>query len=217
MSSEPGSPFVEKVYELARAIPSGRVTTYGALARALGQPARSREVGWALGALREGHTVPAHRVVNADGVLSGGWAFGSPEVQRSLLEAEGIRFDERGNVPLEAFLWLPTVPARQIQFMPANRETAEEQLRHVERLLEVADVAYTVAQQLHDEITEMRFASQSAEMTPVDYSLGICLGDAEISANRLGGLRNELGELRKVLQHALEQFSPEARSASKRP
>ncbi len=102
-----GTQFFEQVYLVVRAVPAGRVTTYGAIARALGAPRRAREVGWALASLPDDADVPAHRVVNAEGALSGGWAFGAPEVQRALLEAEGVQFDPRGRVPLDRFLWLP--------------------------------------------------------------------------------------------------------------
>jgi methylated-DNA-protein-cysteine methyltransferase-like protein len=97
--------FNEQVYELVKQVPSGLVTTYGAVARELGLPRAARQVGWAMAALRPGHDVPAHRVVNAEGALSGGWAFGAPEVQRALLEEEGIRFDDRGRVKLADHLW----------------------------------------------------------------------------------------------------------------
>lgn len=102
-----GARFFEQVYALVRRVPPGRVTTYGGIARALGAPSRAREVGWALAALADEHDVPAHRVVNARGELSGGWAFGSPAVQRRLLEAEGVRFDGRGAIPLERYGWVP--------------------------------------------------------------------------------------------------------------
>ncbi len=102
-----GAGFFERVYGAVRSVPHGRVTTYGAIARALGSASRAREVGWALASLSEEHDVPAHRVVNAEGALSGGWAFGGPEIQRARLEAEGIQFDARGRVDLDRFLWLP--------------------------------------------------------------------------------------------------------------
>jgi len=82
--------FAEDVYALVRRVPSGRVTTYGTLARLLGRPRNARMVGWAMHQCPE--DVPAHRVVNRDGVLSGGWAFGHPSIQRALLEEEGVQF-----------------------------------------------------------------------------------------------------------------------------
>jgi methylated-DNA-protein-cysteine methyltransferase-like protein len=99
-----GSRFFEQVYELVRQVPEGHVTTYGELARQLGSVTRSREVGWAMQANSE-PDVPAHRVINTKGELSGGWAFGGYEVQRALLEAEGVGFDQKGRVILKEHLW----------------------------------------------------------------------------------------------------------------
>ncbi len=82
--------FEEQVYAVVRSVPAGRVTTYGTIARLLGYARAARRVGWAMHRCPE--DVPAHRVVNAEGRLSGGWAFGAPEIQRALLEAEGVRF-----------------------------------------------------------------------------------------------------------------------------
>ncbi len=97
------------MYTVVRAVPAGRVTTYGAIARALGQPSKAREVGWALAALHDtDHDVPAHRVVNARGELSGGWAFGHPDIQRALLEEEGVAFNALGRIDLDRFRWEPT-------------------------------------------------------------------------------------------------------------
>ena len=100
--------FYAQVYSIVRQVPAGRVTTYGSIARALGLPHWARQVGWALAALSGEHDVPAHRVVNAVGALSGGWAFGAPEVQRSLLEDEGVQFEAASDrVRLEVHLWEP--------------------------------------------------------------------------------------------------------------
>ncbi len=103
----PGSSdsFNQKVYEIVAQVPLGMVTTYGAIAAALGDPRKAREVGWALHAKPEGVDAPAHRVINREGRLSGGWAFGGPEVQRGLLEAEGVTFLDDGRVDLERHLW----------------------------------------------------------------------------------------------------------------
>ncbi|MHB1130767.1 MAG: MGMT family protein [Chloroflexota bacterium] len=99
--------FNARVYALVRLVPEGMVTTYGALAAALGDPRQAREVGWALKALPEGSDVPAHRVVNRDGQLSGGWAFGGPEVQRHLLEMEEVHFLAEGGVDMVRHFWRP--------------------------------------------------------------------------------------------------------------
>ncbi len=96
----------EQFYEVARRIPAGRVTTYGSVAREAGLEGRARQVGYAMAALSEHHDVPWHRVVNARGEVSrrsGGSAF--EQIQRVLLEAEGVAFDERGRIDLDRFGW----------------------------------------------------------------------------------------------------------------
>ena len=93
----------DEVYALARQIPRGRVTTYGALARALGMHQGARQVGWAMAVCDD--SVPAHRVVNAQGTLSG--HRGGVELRRALLEEEGVEFDAAGRIPLERYFWEP--------------------------------------------------------------------------------------------------------------
>ncbi|MHB1415296.1 MAG: MGMT family protein [Chloroflexota bacterium] len=104
--------FNRRVYILVKQVPEGKVTTYGALAAALGDPRKAREVGWALRVMPDDVEAPAHRVINRTGRLSGGWAFGGPEVQRQLLEAEGVRFLADGSVDMAAHLWLPAAPEK---------------------------------------------------------------------------------------------------------
>ncbi len=99
--------FNQRVYALVALVPEGKVTTYGAIAAALGDPRKAREVGWALQGMPKEVHAPAHRVVNREGRLSGGWAFGGLEVQRRLLEDEGIAFLPDGRVDLAAHLWSP--------------------------------------------------------------------------------------------------------------
>jgi methylated-DNA-protein-cysteine methyltransferase-like protein len=86
--------FFEQVYEVVRKIPSGRVTSYGAIANFLGTGGSARMVGWAMNAshsvLQE---IPAHRVVNRNGLLTGKHHFGGPDVMRQLLESEGIQVE----------------------------------------------------------------------------------------------------------------------------
>jgi methylated-DNA-protein-cysteine methyltransferase-like protein len=100
------SEFYARVFEIVRQIPVGRVTTYGCIARALAMPHGARQVGWAMAALRDSDDddVPAHRVVNAEGGVRGGW---SAEVRRQLLLDEGIAFDVEGRVRLDMHLWEP--------------------------------------------------------------------------------------------------------------
>lgn len=93
--------YYDRVYELLRKIPAGRITSYGQLALMLGNPRASRAVGYALRANKD-PSMPCHRVLRADGSVS--CAFG-PGVQRALLEAEGVRFDEEGRADMRLFRW----------------------------------------------------------------------------------------------------------------
>jgi methylated-DNA-protein-cysteine methyltransferase-like protein len=96
----------DRFYDVARRIPAGRVTTYGTVAREAGLPGRARQVGYAMAALPDDHDVPWHRVVNARGEVSarrGGSAF--EQIQRAMLEAEGVVFDARGRIDLDGFGW----------------------------------------------------------------------------------------------------------------
>jgi methylated-DNA-protein-cysteine methyltransferase-like protein len=83
--------FHARVYAVVRQVPHGCVTTYGDVAAALGSPRVARHVGWALAALKD-ETVPWHRVINARGQISGRGEIGRAELQRQLLEDEGIVF-----------------------------------------------------------------------------------------------------------------------------
>jgi len=96
-----------KVYALVRACPSGRVTTYGWLAAAIGYPRGARVVGWIMAATPAALQVPAQRVINKDGELSGARAFGARDRMRNLLEAEGIEFGADGRVDMKCFGWDP--------------------------------------------------------------------------------------------------------------
>jgi O-6-methylguanine DNA methyltransferase len=104
-------PFPQRVYALVRRVPRGRVITYGAIARLLGNPRAARQVGWAMAATPQATKsprIPAHRVINARGELSGRHAFGAEDIQRRRLEAEGVEFDAEGRVELDRYLWLPS-------------------------------------------------------------------------------------------------------------
>ncbi len=93
----------QEVYRLARQIPEGRVSTYGQLAAFCGSPRASRIVGAAMLHAPEG--VPCHRVIYKDGTLCCEQAFGGKEIQRQMLEAEGISFLPDGRVDLKTHLW----------------------------------------------------------------------------------------------------------------
>lgn len=102
----PASPeFTAKVYDIVARIPRGRVTTYGRVARAIGDVRGARMVGWAL--MKAPPELPCQRVVNRNGELTGGWHFGHPDVMRSLLLAEGIPFAEEYRVDLTQCVWDP--------------------------------------------------------------------------------------------------------------
>ncbi len=97
--------FFEKVYEVVKTIPYGKVATYGQIARLCGNPRMSRQVGWALHVNPEPIVVPCHRVVNRFGQLAPSFAFGGESVQRSLLENEGVTFVDENTVDLKKHLW----------------------------------------------------------------------------------------------------------------
>lgn len=94
----------ERVYEFVRRVPAGKVVTYGQVAAAVGAPRCARQVGWALHVNPEPGVIPCHRVVNREGRLAPAFAFGGPEVQTSLLEAEGVQV-EGGYVDLNKYRW----------------------------------------------------------------------------------------------------------------
>ena len=93
-----------RVYEFVRHVPSGKVVTYGQVAAAIGAPRCARQVGWALHVNPEPGVIPCHRVVNREGRLAPAFAFGGPDVQASLLEAEGVQV-EGGYVDLSKYRW----------------------------------------------------------------------------------------------------------------
>ena len=97
--------FFERVYQLVRQVPPGKVTSYGAIARMLDHPHAARTVGWALHSLPEGSDVPWQRVINSQGRISTSCREHGTDRQRALLEAEGIEFDERETVDWGRFGW----------------------------------------------------------------------------------------------------------------
>ena len=99
--------FANKVYTLVAQIPRGRVTTYGAIARALSEARSARMVGWAISSPPPELHLPCHRVVNRIGLLSGGWHFGHPDVMRDLLLAESVAFVDDYQVDLPRHYWQP--------------------------------------------------------------------------------------------------------------
>ena len=106
--------FFELVFEVARQIPKGRVTSYGAIASALGTKLSARMVGWAMnGAGRVKPKVPAHRVVNRNGMLSGKMHFAHPEQMQELLEKEGVKVVNDKVQDFEKRFW---DPAKELGF-----------------------------------------------------------------------------------------------------
>ena len=98
----------ERVYELVKRIPPGRVATYGQIAALLGEPRAARTVGWALHALPADRAdVPWHRVINSQGRISTGGRHHGAARQRKLLEAEGVRFGPDDRVDLRVYGWDP--------------------------------------------------------------------------------------------------------------
>lgn len=103
--------FFNKVYEVVRRIPHGRVTTYGAIAKALGAAKSARTVGYAMNASHSIDDVPAHRVVNRNGVLTGKHHFPGTHVMQQMLEAEGLKVENDQIIDFEKHLWIPEVQA----------------------------------------------------------------------------------------------------------
>ena len=100
--------FFEKVYEIVRQIPEGKVSTYGHIAREAGLASAARTVGWALNAVAGRTDIPCHRVVNRMGELTGKRHFETPFLMRELLESEGVGFIE-DSVDLKKHLWIPEI------------------------------------------------------------------------------------------------------------
>ena len=101
------SNFFNDVYDVVRLIPPGRVTTYGAIANYLGAARSSRMVGWAMNASHTQPDIPAHRVVNRHGMLTGKMMFAYPMQMQELLESEGVRVANDKVVEFDRVLWTP--------------------------------------------------------------------------------------------------------------
>lgn len=100
--------FYEKVFELARQVPKGKVTTYGAIAEAAGIRLSARMVGWAMHAAgKVKPPVPAHRIVNRNGMLSAKHQFATPTLMQELLEQEGIKIKDDKILNFKDVLWIP--------------------------------------------------------------------------------------------------------------
>ena len=105
--TDPTDNFFEKVYAIARQIPYGKVTSYGAIAKALGAARSARMVGWAMNACHNLEDVPAHRVVNRKGLLTGKHHFDGTNLMQQLLESEGIVVIDNQIQDFENCFWSP--------------------------------------------------------------------------------------------------------------
>ena len=99
--------FFERVYAVARQIPYGKVTSYGAIAKILGASRSARMVGWAMNASHNLEDVPAHRVVNRKGLLTGKHHFDGTNLMQQLLESEGIEVIDNQIIDFEKHFWIP--------------------------------------------------------------------------------------------------------------
>src|SRR5437899_1227658 len=132
-TSEQAATLSARVFALVRACPVGRVTTYGALAKAVGYPRGARMVGWIMNETPEG--VRAQRVINSKGELSGSRAFGTRDLVRQLLEAEGIVFSADGRVDLKRYGWDPTRNLSEEELKRILDDAANTPVKASERLL----------------------------------------------------------------------------------
>ena len=101
------TPGWKPVYRVVRRIPTGHVATYGQVAALAGMPGAARQVGWALSALDADSTVPWQRVINARGEISARGERAIADLQRALLESEGVEFRPSGRIDLERYGWEP--------------------------------------------------------------------------------------------------------------
>jgi len=99
--------FFHKVYEVAKVIPYGRVTSYGAIAKYLGAARSARMVGWAMNGAHQMPDIPAHRVVNKIGLLTGKHHFDGTNLMQQLLESEGIKVVDNQIIEFEKHFWDP--------------------------------------------------------------------------------------------------------------
>jgi methylated-DNA-protein-cysteine methyltransferase related protein len=99
--------FFERVYQVAKKIPYGRVTSYGAIAKYLGAERSARMVGWAMNASHSDDDIPAHRVVNRNGLLTGKSHFEGTKLMQQLLENEGIAVKNNRITDFEKHFWNP--------------------------------------------------------------------------------------------------------------
>ena len=105
--------FFECVYGIARQIPYGKITSYGAIAKVLGSARSARMVGWAMNASHNIEDVPAHRVVNRKGLLTGKHHFDGTNLMQQLLESEGIKVVDNQIVDFDKHFWEPKLLSKE--------------------------------------------------------------------------------------------------------
>ncbi|HLS11838.1 MAG TPA: MGMT family protein [Flavobacteriaceae bacterium] len=105
--SEQEISFFERVYQVVRQIPYGRVTSYGAIAKFIGSPQSARMVGWAMNSAHSKPDVPAHRVVNRNGLLTGKHHFPGTDTMQRMLESEGIKVEDDQVLNFKEHFWDP--------------------------------------------------------------------------------------------------------------
>lgn len=130
---EQASVLSARVFALVQACPVGRVTTYGWLAKTVGYPRGARMVGWIMNESPQG--VPAQRVINSKGELSGSWAFGQSDTMRQLLEAEGIVFSADERVDMKRYGWDPTRDLTEEALKQILDDASNTPVKPSERLL----------------------------------------------------------------------------------
>ena len=99
--------FFERVYDVVRQIPDGKVTSYGAIAKSIGAAKSARMVGYAMNSAKDLDDVPAHRVVNRNGLLTGKSHFGDHSAMQQMLAAEGVKVKDNKVQDLEKYFWDP--------------------------------------------------------------------------------------------------------------
>lgn len=107
--SEKNKDFFDLTYQVCREIPKGRVTSYGAIAKYLGAARGARMVGWAMNNAHNMPDIPAHRVVNRNGQLTGKMHFSPPEAMEQLLEQEGIKVKNDTIINFKEVYWDPSI------------------------------------------------------------------------------------------------------------
>ena len=100
--------FFDQVYDVVKRIPHGKVTTYGAIAKYLGSTKSARTVGWAMNNSHQFNNIPAHRVVNRIGLLTGKHHFSGSNLMKQLLENEGLTIENNKIIDFKKYFWDPS-------------------------------------------------------------------------------------------------------------